>query len=160
MDFSKSELFDFYDFFVIVFFIVVPAHKAAASQRLLLLGEKDGMDVGEDSTGSDGDSAQKLVELLVVLYGKGDVAGDNAGLLVVAGGVSGKLKDLSAQVLKDGGHVDTGSHTNTGSVSTLLKVACQTGNWELKPSLGRRAGALSGLSASSFSFSCDCFDLI
>ena len=120
----------------------------------LLLGEEDGVDVGEDTTGSDGDSAKKLVELLVVLDGKGDVAGDNAGLLVVAGGVSGELKDLGAEVLKDGGHVDTGSHTDAGSVSSLLQVAGQTGNGELKSSLAAGASALSGLSASSFSFSC------
>ena len=123
---------------------------------LSLLGEENGVDVGENSTGSDGDSAQKLVELLVVLDGKGDVPGDDAGLLVVAGGVSGELKDLGAKVLKDGGHVDTGSHTDTGSVSSLLKVACQTGNGELKSSLGAGAHTLS-LSASSFSFSCECW---
>ena len=112
------------------------------------------MDVGEDTATGDGDSAQKLVELLVVLDGKGDVAGDNAGLLVVAGGVSGELKDLGAKVLEDGGHVDTGSHTDAGSVSTLLEVASQTGNRELKSGLAAGASALSGLSAASFSFSC------
>ena len=32
------------------------------------------MDVGEDSARGDGDSAQKLVELLIVLNGKGNVA--------------------------------------------------------------------------------------
>ena len=113
------------------------------------------MDVGEDTATGDGDSAQKLVELLVVLDGKGDVAGDNAGLLVVAGGVSGELKDLGAKVLEDGGHVDTGSHTDAGSVSTLLEVASQTGNRELKSGLAAGASALSGLSAASFSFSCE-----
>ena len=71
-----------------------------------LLGEKDGVDVGEDTTGGDGDSAEELVELLVVLDGKGDVAGDDAGLLVVAGGVAGELEDLGAEVLEDGGEVD------------------------------------------------------
>ena len=113
------------------------------------------MDVGENTATGDGDSAQKLVELLVVLDGKGDVAGDNAGLLVVAGGVSGELKDLGAKVLEDGGHVDTGSHTDAGSVSTLLEVASQTGNRELKSGLAAGASALSGLSAASFSFSCE-----
>ena len=53
------------------------------------------MDVGEDSTGSDGDSAKKLVELLVVLDSKGDVPGDDPRLLVVTGGVPGELEDLS-----------------------------------------------------------------
>ena len=67
------------------------------------------MDVGEDSTRGDGNSAQKLVELLVVLNSKGDVAGDDPALLVVPGGVTGKLEDLGTQVLKDGGEVDTSS---------------------------------------------------
>ena len=112
------------------------------------------MDVGEDTTGSDGDSAKKLVELLVVLDSEGDVPGDNPGLLVVAGGVSGELEDLRAEVLEDRGHVDTGPHADAGSVSSLLQVAGQTGNGELKSSLAAGASALSGLSASSFSFSC------
>jgi len=67
------------------------------------------VDVGEDSARGDGDSAQKLVELLVVLNGKGNVAGDDPALLVVPGGVTGKLEDLGAQVLEDGGEVDTSS---------------------------------------------------
>ena len=69
------------------------------------LGEKDGVDVGEDTTGGDGDAAEELVELLVVLDGEGDVAGDDAALLVVAGGVAGELEDLGAEVLEDGGEV-------------------------------------------------------
>ena len=112
------------------------------------------MDVGEDTTGGDGDSAEELVELLVVLDGEGDVAGHDAGLLVVAGGVSGELKDLGAEVLEDGGHVDTGSHTNTGSVPALLEVTGETGNRELKSGLGAAAHGLGRLSASSFSYSC------
>eukprot|EP00562_Extubocellulus_spinifer_P018942 CAMPEP_0178586206 /NCGR_PEP_ID=MMETSP0697-20121206/25798_1 /TAXON_ID=265572 /ORGANISM="Extubocellulus spinifer, Strain CCMP396" /LENGTH=72 /DNA_ID=CAMNT_0020222317 /DNA_START=151 /DNA_END=366 /DNA_ORIENTATION=- len=59
-----------------------------------LLGEKDGVDVGEDTTGGDGDISKKLVELLVVLDGEGDVTGDDTALLVVAGGVTGELEDL------------------------------------------------------------------
>ena len=67
------------------------------------------MNVGKNPTRGDGDSAQKLVELLVVLNSKGDVAGGDPALLVVPGGVTGKLEDLSAQVLEDGGEVDTSS---------------------------------------------------
>ena len=67
------------------------------------------MDVGEDTAGGDGDSAKELVELLVVLDGEGDVPRDDPGLLVVAGGVSGELEDLSAEVLKDGSKLHEGS---------------------------------------------------
>ena len=85
-----------------------------------LLGEKDGVDVGEDTAGGDGDAAEELVELLVVLDGEGDVAGDDAALLVVAGGVAGELEDLGAEVLEDGGEVDTSADTDTGGVAALL----------------------------------------
>ena len=133
--------------------------------RLLgtLLGEEDGVDVGEDSSGGDGDSAQKLVELLVVLDGEGDVPRDDAGLLVVPGGVSGELEDLSAEVLEDGGEVDASADSGPLGVSALPQVPADTGDGELKSSLGRRANALSGSAASlslssdslsSFSFSC------
>ena len=46
-----------------------------------LLGKKDGLDVGEDSTLGDGDSGQELVQLLVIPAGKLEVIGDNPGLL-------------------------------------------------------------------------------
>ena len=40
------------------------------------------------------------------------VPGDDAGLLVVPGGVSGELEDLRGEVLHHGGHVDgsSGAH--------------------------------------------------
>ena len=142
------------DFFVYIF-TNVNAQSSQSKYLLGLLGEKDGVDVGEDSTSSDGDSAKKLVELLVVLDGEGDVPGDNPGLLVVAGGVSGELEDLSGEVLEDGGKVDTGSDSDAGSVSALLEVAADTSDGELKSSLGARAHGLSGSTSSlSLSFSC------
>ena len=117
-----------------------------------LLGEEDGVDVGEDTTGSDGDSAEQLVQLLIVLDGEGDVTGHDASLLVVAGGVAGELEDLCAEVLEDGCEVDGSAGTHAGGVLALTKVAADTADGELKSSLGRRAGLLL-LSAASFSFS-------
>lgn len=114
------------------------------------------MDVGENTTLGDGDTTEKLVELLVVADGELDVAGHNAGLLVVAGSVTGKLEDLSGEVLKDGSKVHGGTSTDTGSELTLLQEAANTGNGELKSSLGALAHGLSALSSSSlssFSFS-------
>ena len=100
-----------------------------------LLGEKDGVDVRENTTGGDGDAAEELVELFVVADGKLNVSGNDTGLLVVAGGVASKLKDLSAEVLEDGGDVDRGTSTNTGGVAALLQVAADTANRELETSL-------------------------
>ena len=115
------------------------------------------MDVGEDTSSGNGDTAEQLVELLVVLDGEGDVAGHDAGLLVVARGVAGELEDLSAEVLEDGGEVDTGADSDPGGVSALLQVPADTGDGELKSGLGGGANALSASASSlslSFSFSC------
>ncbi|KAL7526212.1 hypothetical protein ACHAWF_001681 [Thalassiosira exigua] len=110
------------------------------------------MDVGEDTARGDGHAAEQLVELLVVLDGQGDVAGHDAGLLVVAGGVAGELEDLGAEVLEDRGEVDGGAGAHAGGVLALAEVAADTGDGELKSGLGRGAGALL-LAAASLSFS-------
>ena len=112
------------------------------------------MDVRENTTGGDRGSAEELVELLVVADGELHVAGRDAALLVVAGGVAGELKDLSAEVLEDRGHVDRGTATDALGVAALLQVAGHTADRELQSGLGRARGALSLLlAASSFSFS-------
>ena len=110
------------------------------------------MDVGKNTSGRDGDAAEQLVQLLVVLHGKGDVTGHNASLLVVAGGITGKLQDLGAEVLEDGCEVDGGAGAHAGGVLSLAEEAADTTDGELKPGLGRRAGRLL-LAAASFSFS-------
>ena len=117
-----------------------------------LLGEEDGVDVGEDTTGSDGDSAEQLVQLLIVLDGEGDVTGHDASLLVVAGGVASQLEDLGAEVLEDGREVDGRAGTHAGGVLALTEVAADTADGELQSSLGRRASGLL-FAAASFSFS-------
>ena len=108
------------------------------------------MDVGQDTSRCNGDSSQQLVELLVVLDGKGNVTGHNTALLVVTGGVSGKLQDLGTEVLENGSKVDRGSGSHTGGVLSLTKVTSDTSHGELKSGLGRSGGALL-LTSSSFS---------
>ena len=117
-----------------------------------LLGEENGVDVGKHTARRDGDAAEQLVQLLVVLDGKGDVTGHDASLLVVTGGISGELQDLSAEVLEDGGEVDGGAGAHAGGVLSLAEEAADTTDGELKPGLGRRASRLL-LAAASFSFS-------
>ena len=93
-------------------------------ERLGLLGgllrEEDRVDVREHTARRDGDAAEELVELLVVADGELDVPRDDAGLLVVAGGVAGELEDLSAEVLEDGREVDRGAGADAGGVAALL----------------------------------------
>ena len=109
----------------------------------LVLGQQHGMDVGQNSSGRDGDLTKKLVKLLVVADGQLDVAGDDASLLVVPGGVACQLKHLSSQVFKHGGQVDGGACSDTGGELALLEEAADTGHGELKAGLRRPISNLS-----------------
>ena len=99
-----------------------------------LLGEEDGLDVGQDTSLGDGDTGQKLVQLLVVPDGELEVTGNDPGLLVVTSGVTGQLEDLSCQVLHDGGHVHGGTGSDTLSVVSLPQQTMDTSDGELKSS--------------------------
>ena len=114
------------------------------------------MDVGENTSLGDGGAVKKLVQLLVVADGQLDVAGDDAGLLVVASGVSGQLENLSGQVLDDGSEVDGGASSDAASVASLLQEAVDASNGELQTGLlgaRLRGGFLSGASGALSSFS-------
>ena len=67
------------------------------------------MDVGQDTTLSDGDTSEELVQLFVVSYGQLEMTRDDPGLLVVSGGVTGQLEDFGRKVLKDSSEVDRGT---------------------------------------------------
>ena len=118
-----------------------------------LLGEKHGVDVGENTAGSDGDTAEELVELFVVADGELKVAGSDTGLLVVAGSVAGEFEDLGAEVLEDGSEVHGGTTASAGGVAAKLQVTSDTADGELKSGFGGPAGGLASfLAAASFSF--------
>eukprot|EP01046_Picozoa_sp_COSAG06_P053452 COSAG06_NODE_9248_length_1947_cov_3.209416_1_plen_156_part_00 len=91
---------------------------------------------GEEGNGHEGAGAgcAQLVELLVVADGQLDVARDDAGLLVVAGGVAGELEDLGAEVLEHGGQVDR--RAGSDARRRALQVAVDAANRELEPGLG------------------------
>ena len=110
------------------------------------------MDVGEDTTGGNGGTTHKLVELIVVSDGHLDVSGDDSGSLEILSGVSGELEDLSGEVLKDGGEVDGGAGAHAGGILALAEVAADTADGELQAGLGAAAGGLLG-AAATLSFS-------
>jgi len=101
---------------------------------LRLLGEEDGLDVGQDTSLGDGDTGQKFVQLLVVPDGELKVTGDDSGLLVVTGSVSSQLENLSCEVLHDGCHVDGSTGSDTLSIVALPQKTMDTSNGELKSS--------------------------
>ena len=59
-----------------------------------LLGQEDGLDVGQHTSLGDGHALEQLVQLLVVADGQLEMAGVDPLLLVVAGGVACQLEDL------------------------------------------------------------------
>ena len=117
-----------------------------------LLGEKDSLDVGKDTTLSDGDSREELVQFLVITDGELEMSWDDSGLLVVTGGVTSQLEDLSSEVLKDGSQVDRSTSTDSLGVVSLAKESVNTTNRELKTSTAGSALRLS-LCLSSFATS-------
>jgi hypothetical protein len=94
------------------------------------------VNVGKDTTLGDGDVSKKLVQLLVVPDGELEMAGDDTGLLVVAGGIASQLEDLSREVLKDGSEVDGGTGTDTLSVVALAEETVDTTDGESETGLG------------------------
>ena len=108
--------------------------KAEELGRLLfrLLGEKDGLDVGKNTSLGNGDPGEQLVQFLVVSDGELEMTGDDPGLFVVSGSVSGQLEDLSGQVLHDGSQVDGGTRTHSLGVVALPQKPMDTTHWELE----------------------------
>ena len=117
------------------------------------LWNKDGVDVWKDTTLGDGDTGEELVQLLVVADSQQDVARNDAVLLVVTGSVTSELKDLSGEVLKDGGEVDWSTSTDAGGILALLQEAANSANRELEASSGRLGLGLLAVSLSTASLS-------
>ena len=99
-----------------------------------LLGKKDGVDEGDDSTLGDGDASQKLVQLFIFADGQLNMPRVDPLLLVVPGSVTSELEDLGSEVLHDGGEVDRGSSSNTVGVATFTKKTMDPSHRELKTS--------------------------
>ena len=94
------------------------------------------MDVGKHTTLGNGDVTQQLVQLLIVPDGELEMAGDDTGLLVVAGSVTGQLENLSSEVLKDSSEVDGGTGTDTLGVVALAEKTVDTTDGESETGLG------------------------
>lgn len=122
-----------------------------------LLGQQDGLDVGQDTALGDGHSAEQLVQLLVVADGQLEVTRDDTGLLVVPGGVAGQLQDLSGEVLQHCGQVHGGSSAHSLGVVTLTKETVDTADGELQTGTGATSLGLSAGLGSGFSSSRHCW---
>jgi hypothetical protein len=87
------------------------------------------VNVGKNSTRGNSNIAEQLVQLLIVLDGKSQVAGHDTALLVITGGVAGKFENLGAEVLEDGGEVHGGTSSHTGGVLALTEVTSYIIEW-------------------------------
>ena len=114
-----------------------------------LLGQKDGLDVGQDTSLCDGDTGQKFVQFLVVADSQLKVTGDDSRLLVVTGGVACQFEYLSSQVFQNGCQVDWGSGSNALGVVAFPQEPVDSSHGELETST-RRAGLGFALNFSSF----------
>ena len=113
------------------------------------------MNVGKNSSRSNGYSSKKFVQLLVILYCKGNVSGYNTALLVVTSSISCKFENFSTKIFENSSKVDWCSSSDTSSILSLTEVSTDTTDRELKSCLCRRSGGFL-LTAASFSFSCRC----
>ena len=109
------------------------------------------MDVGQDTTSSDGDFAQQLAQLLVVPDGQLQVTGDDPVLLVVTSSITSQLKQLGSEVLEHGCQVHRGTSTHALGIAALLQETGDTAHRELKTSLGTATHGLLGSLALSTS---------
>ncbi len=119
---------------------------------LALLGEENALDVGQNTSLSNGNLAEKLVQLFVIPDGKLEMSGVDSLLLVVTGSVAGQLQDLSSKVLHDCGKVHWSSTSNALSVVAILQETVDTTDGELESSTVGTRLAL-GTSLATFSTS-------
>jgi hypothetical protein len=92
------------------------------------------VNVGQNTTLSDCDVTQKLVQFLIVSDGELEMTRDDTGLLVVTGGIASKFEDFGCEVLKHGGEVDWSTSTDTLSIVALPQQTVNTADWESETS--------------------------
>ena len=117
-----------------------------------LLGQKHSLDVRQHTTLGDGHTGEELVQFLVVADGQLKMTGDDPGLLVVTGGVSCQLENLSCEVFHDGGQVDWCAGTDALAIVSFPEKTMNTSHGELKPSTAAAALCLA-LGLASFTTS-------
>merc|ERR1719461_1538748 len=125
-----------------------------SNTTLSLLADERLVDVGDDSTASDGGLDQS-VQLLVSPDGELEMSGGDSLHLQVLTGVAGQLEDLSSEVFQDGGAVDSsGGSDSAAAEGPGLEVTVDPSHRELESSSGApRNRLLLGLPGIFTSFS-------
>ena len=101
-----------------------------------LLGQKNSLNVGKNTSLCNGDTGKQFVQLLVITDSQLKVTGDYSCLFVVTSSVACQLEDLGAQVLEHSSQVHWCTSANTLSVISFAEKTVDSTNWELKPCSG------------------------
>ena len=104
----------------------------ASSARSGLLGQKNGLNVGQNSSLSDRHARKQLVQFFVISDGQLQVARNDSGLFVIPGGVAGQFEHFSRQIFHHGGQVDRSTGSDSFGVVALAKKSVDTTDRELK----------------------------
>ena len=121
--------------------------------RLLrFLGKKHGLDVGQNTSLSNGDAGQQFVQLLVIAHSKLQVTGNDPALLIVAGSIACQLEYLGCEVFHNSCEVHGGTSANSLGIVALPQVTMDTSHGELEPS-PRAPGLALSLCLASFTAS-------
>jgi hypothetical protein len=122
-----------------------------------LLGQEDGLNVGQHTTLGDSDTGQQFVQFLVIPDCQLQMSGDDTRFLVVTGGVTCQFQNFGSQIFHDGGQVHWGTGSDTFGVVAFPQQTMDTTDRELKSGTGRPGLRFAALSFSSFASSAhDC----
>jgi len=91
------------------------------------------LDVGQDTTLSNGDTSQEIVQLLIVLNGQLQVTWNNSGPFVVWQHFL-PTQSFSSQVFHHSDRVNRGAGTNLLGIVALTKKSVDSFNWALQSS--------------------------
>ena len=107
------------------------------------LGQKNSLDVGQDTSLSDGHTRQQFVQFLVITDSQLQMTWDDSCFLVVTSSVTGQFQNFSGQILENSSQIHGGTSAHTFGVVALSQQTVNTTDWELKPSTARARLALS-----------------
>lgn len=102
-----------------------------------LFREEDSLDVGQDTTLSDGDAREEFVQLFVVPDGQLEMTGNDSRLLVVTSGVTGQFQHFGGEVFHHRCKVDWSTGSHPLGVVSLPQEPVDPSDGELKPGTRR-----------------------
>ena len=124
----------------------------ALAAGMMLLWQKNGLDIRQHTSLSDGNTRQKLVQLLVVSDCQLKMARVDSLLLVVTSCITRQLEDLGSEVLHHSCKVDWSASTDPLGIVATAEETVNTANWELEPCTARASlGVGTGLASLSTS---------